>query len=67
MILAWRFPFGDIKIFSPYQPVHTALLGSGGDELKLFACAIFILTVGIKLFAEVLVLVVFERVPAETF
>ncbi len=59
-ILAGRFPLGDIEVFSPHEPVHAALLWPRGDELELFARAVFVLAAGIKLLAKVLVFVVFE-------
>jgi hypothetical protein len=58
-LLAWGFPFRNIEVFSPHQPVHAALFRPRRDEFELFAGAVFILAVCAELLAEVLVFVVF--------
>lgn len=65
-ILARRLPFSDIKIFSSHEPVHSTLFRPWRHKVEFFANTIFVFTWGIKLFAKILIFMIFHWMAAKT-
>lgn len=65
LTLAGRPPCVHIEVFTPDQPVHTALFRPRRHKHKSLACTLF--ACGAGLLAEVSIIVFFHVVSAEAF
>lgn len=65
-ILAGRLPFCDVKIFSSHEPVHSTLFRPWRHKVEFFANTILVFAWGIKLFAKILIFMIFHRMATKT-